>query len=273
MMLFDRLKKDRRVLIVFALVLICTVSPLVAATNAGSVTLIGSDIPEVKVEAAYNVTIPMLEGDSMLTQNNNLKIKSLIGVSPVAATVTVDAVLTPIAVMELSLGGSIGTGWDFAPMGLEGLILNGTSDSLGGAYMKGKAGAALQFDTGAIWDGEWSSVQMRAYQELNFQAYTEASSTDVWEYELAGDMVNGYNYKGEYVVGYAMPLPVNFVALMLEHYVDNIFSTSTPDARFVLGLIANVDLPADLSLTIIPQIDIQDEVSYKRVVGMLKYSF
>ena len=273
MIMLSNQKKIHRAVIVFTILLTIVGSPLFSTTTSGNVKLIGSDIPEIKVEAGYNVSIPMLAGDSMLTENNNLKVKSLIGVSPVAATLSVDAILTPIAVMEVSLGGSVGTGWDFPAMNLEGLLLNSTSDSLGGAYLKGKAGAALQFDTGAIWEGDWSSIQMRVYQELNYQAYTNASSADVWEYELAGDMVNGFNYKGEYVIGYNMPLMVNFVALMLEQYVDNVLSMGTTSPRFVLGFITNVDLPAGLNLTIIPQININGGVTYKRVVGMLNYSF
>jgi len=136
---------------------------------------------EAKAEAAYQVKIPMLVGEGPLMSGNNLKLKTQIGVSPIAASATLDAVLTPIAVLEISLGGGAGTGWDLPLMSLEGLrIASGpigsplTSDQLAGTYYMGRAGAAFQFDTGAILKGDWTSVVIRAYQELNYKGYTGA---------------------------------------------------------------------------------------------------
>ncbi len=277
------MKYTRRHLIpLMAVILILAGALPLTADGVASVKVLGSDIPEFKVEGSYTYTMDMLQGEGMLTQNNNLKVKTTLGVSPIASTLTVDAVLTPIAVAELSLGGSVGTGWDFSPMDLEGITVDAAddpsgyvSDSLGGVYLKAKAGAAFQFDTGAIFEGDWKSVLLRTYQEINYQLYTGAGSDDWWDYESSGARANGMEYKAEYVLGYRMPLPVNLVALMLE-VEKRALSLDTPlDATFVLGMPINVHFDWGLDITLIPQINLHDSADsvYKRVAAMVNYTF
>ena len=240
---------------------------------------------EAKLEFGHTIKMPVLQSDGPLFSGNNLKIKGLAGVSPISGTVTVDAVLTPIALMELSLGGGLGTGWDFDLMKLSGLKLGTplTSDSLGGVYYMGRAGAALQFDTVAIIPGEWSSVVMRTYHEFNYKGYSSATSGVIWEYENGGAMVNGFNYKGEYTLGYKMPLMLNMVAVQLETFTFNIFSGSKGPLFYDLSLIGNLELTSSLNLTIITQFTniekaadreiVERAFGFKRVVLMLNYSF
>ena len=168
------MRRTTRISPIVAIVVLSVIVALpLGAEGVTSVKVLGSDIPEFKVEGAYTYTIDMLQGEGMLTRGNNLKVKTVVGVSPIASTVSVDAVLTPVAVAELSLGGAVGTGWDFSPLDNEGLRIGASddtdtyvSDSLGGVYLKAKAGAALQFDTGAVFEGDWKSVLMRTYQEV-----------------------------------------------------------------------------------------------------------
>lgn len=274
----------RMSIVVMALILLVSSVPLFSAPQtSGNVKLIASTAPEAKIEFGYNVSYPMLQGDSMLTSGNNLKIKGLLGVSPVAATLSVDAVLTPLAIMEVNAGLAVGTGWDFAFLGLDlkGITLDdnlghtsAVSDQLGGAYLKGRVGAALQFDTGAIFENEWQSILVRTYHELNYQYYTGATNAEPWwNYELGGIRENAFSYKGEYVVGYNMPIMVNTVALMLEHSIFSVFSSANIRTDLVLGLIANVKFMDNLNLTIIPQVYLNSGIEFKRVAAMLNYSF
>jgi hypothetical protein len=88
------------------MLLVLLALPLFAQnTSSGNIKLSGAYPLEAKVEAGYTLKIPVLEGENPLFSGNNLKVKGLLGLSPVAATIGVDAVLTPIAVMELTLGG------------------------------------------------------------------------------------------------------------------------------------------------------------------------
>ena len=275
------------------MLLVLLTLPLFAQnTSSGNIKLIGAWPLEAKMEAGYALKIPMLEGDGPLFSGNNLKVKGLLGLSPVAATFGFDAVLTPIAVMELTLGGALGTGWDFDAMSLSGLLKStgpiGSStlvaDPLGGVYYKGKAGAALQFDTGAIFPGDWTSILLRTYHEILYQGYSGASAGEVWEYETQGAKVNGFNYKGEYVIGYKLPLMLNMVALQLETFAYDLFSGGPHPLKYDVGVIGNLELMKGLDLTVVVQgtnlkkNSDTKEVSivafrYKRVGVMLNYSF
>ncbi|HCS36928.1 MAG: hypothetical protein CVV48_06375 [Spirochaetae bacterium HGW-Spirochaetae-4] len=285
------MKIARQLFVTLILVSFATVGLFAAESEmSGNLKLIASTAPEFKVEAGYTVKIPFLQGEGPLFSGNNVKLKGLMGLSPVAATLSVDAVLTPVAVMELSVGGAMGTGWDFPLMDTEGLrvgdgIADSTSASMEGIYYKGRAGVALQFDTAAIWPGEWKSVVMRTYHEVNYQGYSDAPGTgSAWEYETNGLRQNGLNYKGEYLVGYQMPLMVNTVAIMLETYLDNIGTEfEVTPMTFDLGLVANVKFSDRLNLTIIPQLTTRytdadtrlvthGDIKFKRVAAMLNYA-
>ncbi len=235
------------------LMILCVAGFLFAETTSSTTLKLtaayGTGI-EAKVDAAYQLKIPMLCGEGPLFSGNNMKIKANLGVSPIAGTLSVDAVMTPIAVAEFNFGGAIGTGWDFDLMGLEGLKLGSplASDSLGGVYYMGRVGAAFQFDTGAIFSGDWKSVVIRAYQEFNYKGYSNASnSSTYWEFENGGLMNNGFNYKGEYILGYQMPLMVNLVGVQLETYVNSI-NGGASDMFGDLSILANAKFSDALSL-------------------------
>jgi hypothetical protein len=283
------LKRSSAILVLIAVV---TISLFAETTSSGNVkfTTAGPNI-EAKLDAGYAVKIPMLQGEGPLFSGNNLKLKGNIGVSPVAATVSVDAILTPIAVIELNLGASFGTGWDFGLMSLEGLRLSTgsigsalSSDQLNGMYYKAKAGAAFQFDTAAILPGDWTSVVLRTYHELNYQGYTNADAGIAWEYETGGAMENGFNYKGEYLVGYQMPLKLNMVAILLETYAFDMFEGNDHPFLCDLGLVLNYAFTDSLNLTVIPQVTtvtrdndyrqtLYTDLAFKRVALMVNYSF
>lgn len=278
-------------MIVVILILAMAIAGLSAQnTMSGNVKLIGAYPLEAKLEGGYSVKIPFLQGQGALFNGNNITLKSLLGVSPVAATLSADAVLTPIAVMELNLGGAIGTGWDFAPMDLSGLNLSSspgldvTSDSLGGAYYMGWAGGALQFDTAAIFPGDWTSVVMRTYHEISYQGYSNAGAEQGWEYELGGLRVNGLNYKGEYLVGYHMPLILNLVGIQVETFLHNIDTDSATPLTMDLSLVTNFAFTDRLTLMVVPQLTTRyvdedtrvvtsGDVTYKRIVVMLNCTF
>ncbi|MFA5699445.1 MAG: hypothetical protein WC954_06905, partial [Sphaerochaeta sp.] len=191
----------------------------------------GPDSKDLKTDVAYQIKIPMLQGDGPLFEGNNLKVKGGLGLSPIAGQGYVEAILTPVALAEINLGVAAGSGWDFPLLGMGGLIKGSSTDlamvddTFGGLYLKAKGGAALQFDTGAIFDSPWASVVLRAYQELNFTFYSNATKSEPWEFELSGELYNSFNYKGEYIVGYQLPLEwVNLVGVQVEHFVFDAFN-------------------------------------------------
>jgi len=281
------LAKSMAITVLLALLIL----PLFAQnTSSGNIKLIGAYPVEAKIEAGYTLKIPMLEGEGPLFSGNNLKVKGLLGLSPVGASLGLDAVLTPIAVMELTVGGTLGTGWDFDPMDISGVLMSTgavgtdlTGDPFGGVYVKGRAGAALQFDTGVIFPGDWTSILLRTYHEFMYQGYTGADKGQAWEFENQGAKVNGFNYKGEYLIGYKLPIKINMVALQLETFSNNLFGDVDHPFKYDIGLIGNVEFFDGLNLTVIVQGTNmeKDETSkkittvdfgFKRVGVVLNYS-
>ncbi|MCK9287131.1 MAG: hypothetical protein PHU24_08945 [Sphaerochaetaceae bacterium] len=270
--------------------LMLIILPVCAETTMnGSIELIVSTAKDVKVETDFTIKMPILTGEGPLFQGNNLKVKGLLGLSPVAATVSVDAILTPVAVMELSLGGSMGTGWDLAG-DLQGLRYFPNSIppvqtlSLQDFYYNGRAGAALQFDTAAIVPGDWTSVVIRTYHEFNYQGLINRNANDLWEYELAGFRKNGFNYRSEYLVGYQMPIMLNMVAFMFETSKFNLLDNHGNDTIYDMSVIGNLNFIEGLNLTLVGQFTtkMNDSTLYpklrgawrfSRLVAMLKYSF
>ncbi|WP_320129771.1 hypothetical protein [uncultured Sphaerochaeta sp.] len=283
----------RKSIAMFILVALVSLSVFAENTSSGNVKFItAGPTLEAKLEAGYTLKMDMLQGDGALFSGNNLKLKGVVGISPVAATASLSAVLTPIAVIELNVGASVGTGWNCSLLGMDlvGLYLGTgpvgsvlSTDQLGGMYYEGKVGAAFQFDTAAVIPGDWTSIILRTYQEVNYQGYTNAGDNIAWEYETNGAMVNGFNYTGEYVLGYQMPLKLNLVALMLDTYSFDLFSGNDHPFFYQLGLAMNYAFTDSLNLTVIPQItnmkkDDNKQINevalrFKRVALMLNYSF
>ncbi len=279
--------KNKKLIIVLLLV-IGLIYFVGASEITGNIKLVGSSAPEVKVEAGYTVKIPVLQGEGPLFAGNNVKLKGNLGLSPIAISLTVESIFTPIAFLEISAGGVAGTGWNFDPMNLKGLAIGDgsdavTSDSLGGIYYKGFGGAAFQFDAAALWPGEWHHIVFRTAHEISWQGYTDKAEGKGWEFETTGLHKNGLNYKGDYLVGYQMPLIINMVALLAETYLDNIKTDFAVGMTFDLGLVTNFQFTKNLSLTVIPQITnrkidefrkiTSSDVRFKRVAAMLTYSF
>ncbi|WP_422477306.1 hypothetical protein [Pleomorphochaeta sp. DL1XJH-081] len=286
--------KITRRLVLLLMLMVCITVGLWAADSeiTGNLKLIGSTAPEFKVEAGYTVKMPFLQGEGPLFSTNNIRLKGIMGITPITGSLNFEAIMTPIAVMELSVGGVLGTGWNFDLMELQGLREwdgisdKATSASMEGVYYKGKGGAALQFDTAAIWPGDWTSVVVRTYHEINYQGFTyETSSTGGWEFETGGLHQNSFNYKGDYLVGYQMPLVINTVAIMLETYKDNIGNSLEIDGLvFDLGLVTNFKFGERINLTVIPQMTTKKsdsdtrvmskvDFTFKRVAAMLNYAF
>jgi hypothetical protein len=239
-----------------------------AAETEKSVTLIGSSAPELKLQYSHDIRWPVWTGEGPLFSANNLRLRLSGSASPVSANASADVILTPIALFEFSAGASAGTGWTLPLMGgLYGLQKTdaagppgnepGTEpeeDPFGGLYYKLKAGAAFQFDTGAVFPGKWTHVLVRTYQEINRRAYTGAGDDQLWDYEISGALVNGINYYANYFFGYRTPTLVNTVGVLLETDRFAIEAGGeAPPVFFTLGLTANLAITERLNIVLLPQ--------------------
>lgn len=224
------MKPGCALLFVLLLTALAAKAPLYAdstVTGYTGIDLTVSSLPEAKVTFTQSFTVPFLRGEHFLTQDNNIKFNLKADLSPVSMNAIGEAVFTPVAFFQLNAGALAGSGWNIVLFGsdVKGIGINKDGASGGevdgsafdGFFGKWYAGGALQFDTGAIFPGDWNHVLIRTYHELSYMGYSRAAPGDSWFYENDdGENQNGFSYRANYVLGYQMPLFLDTVALMAE---------------------------------------------------------
>jgi hypothetical protein len=186
-----------------------------------------SSIPEAKIAFAQNFTFPFLQGDGMLTRDNTISITLTAELSPISLNDLAEIVWTPIAFFQLVAGGRIGSGWNITlgdeiiGIGKNVRNANGTTRVDGspfdGILWNVKGGAVLQFDLAALFPGDWHHVVFHSYHEINYAAYTAARTNESWFFENDfGENRNGFNYYGNYLLAYQMPIFLDMVGILVE---------------------------------------------------------
>jgi hypothetical protein len=187
-----------------------------------------SSLPEAQMTFTQGFNFPVLRGSGPLTAGNNLRTTLSAALTPVSVSGAAEAVLTPAAFAQLAAGISLGSGWNIRLLGkdLTGMGLN-LPRSDGGGEVRGEPldglvwrahlGGTFQFDAAAIFPGDWNHIVFQTYHEVYYRAYTRASGDGAWFYEADdGENQNGFNYYGNFLLGYQMPIFLNTVGLLAE---------------------------------------------------------
>jgi len=240
-------------------------------TSSSELNLQISTAPEIKLGFTERYVFPFLQGESPLTQDNNIGVALSAEISPISLNGLAELVWTPVAFFQFSAGGRIGSGWNISLFGSDvyGIGLNipdvvGNSMNDGSAFdgllWKAQAGGTLQFDLAALYPGDWHHVVARSYHEINYKGYTRAKAHDSWFYENDdGENLNGFNYYGNLLIGYQMPLFFNLAALLVE---EDLYLYDTPNRdrwgddriRWTFSCAFGFTLAKQLDLTLITQI-------------------
>jgi len=223
--------------LVLILLMVLLVQAVIAediAESKSELVLQVSSLPEAKLIFNQSFIFPFLQADNALMSGNNIRFTLTGQVTPVSLDGILKTVFTPIAFLEFSAGGLIGTGW---PVNLFGKDLYGNGLNLSvennegenkevfsgngfdSVLLKAWAGGTFQFDFAAIFPGDWNHVVMQSYHEINYQSNSKASAGQGWYYEAdEGENNNGFNYYGNFILGYQMPLVpyLKMIAFMAE---------------------------------------------------------
>jgi hypothetical protein len=255
------------------LILLITAFSLYAETGASSDTslsLIISTLPEAKFIFTQSFTIPFLQGENPLVSGNNIRFNLKTELTPISMNFISEAVLTPIAFLQFAAGGLLGSGWNIELFGspVFGIGVNqrgqdGNTAIYGppfnGMFTKGYFGGAFQFDMAAIFPGDWNHVVVRSYHEVNYMSYGRAAPGEAWVYENDhAENQNGWNYYGNYLVGYQMPIFLDTVALLAEMY-KYLYNAPNGDlwgdalGRWELSLVTNFTVTKSFSVALITQ--------------------
>jgi hypothetical protein len=242
-------------------------------TTKPELWLQASTRPALKLGFTEHFYIPFLQGEGSLTKDNNIGLALTGEISPVSLNGIVEAVWTPIAFFQLTAGGRIGSGWIFELFGSPayGIGINkadadGKVEHSGSAFdgllWKAQAGAVLQADLAAVIPGDWNHVVARTYHEINYRGYTAASKGESWSYEddngFQGENCNGFNYYGNFLLGYQMPIFLNMAAILAE---ADLYLYDTPDRskwgddliRWTFGLMLGFTITKKIDLAVLTQ--------------------
>ena len=182
-----------------------------------------------EVDAIY--TMPFLQGNNDLTKDNHIDFKLGLELSPVTIMPVASATISPVAFLEFSIGGIVGTGWNI------GDLFHGMSKyneakpdykdmtPFAHWYLYGWASGCFMFDLAAIWEGDWHHVVATATYKAGYQKLT-GTKADVWLWQATEGLASGWVYEQEYVIGYQMPLKVSMVAIgttLSGHYQSSDF--------------------------------------------------
>jgi hypothetical protein len=238
-------------------------------TSSDELTLQFTTLPEAQLNYTRRYNIPFLQGSNPLTSGNNIALALTAELTPISVNAVADAVWTPIAFFNVSLGGRIGSGWNMELFGMELIgIGNNIKDVSGstndgnafdGIHWRAKTGATLQFDMAAIFPGDWNHIVMQTYHEINYKGYSDAANGTSWYYlNDSGENRNGFNYYGNLLLGYQMPIFLNTVGFMAE---ANLYLYDTPNrsnwgddlVRWTFAAAANFTITEQLGASLILQ--------------------
>jgi hypothetical protein len=123
-------------------------------------------------------------------------------------------------------------------------------------------GATIQFDLAAVFPGDWNHVVFLSYHEINCHGNTAAKNGEAWFFEADdGENRNGFNYYGNFVLGYQMPIMLNMAAFLTEMELYLYNSPAGLDRkiwgddliRWTFSGILNFALTDQLSMTLLAQ--------------------
>jgi len=239
-------------------------------TASNELTLQLTSLPEIKLGFTKRFYFPFLQGESPLTENNNIGLALTTEISPISINGIVEAAWTPVAFFQLTAGGRIGSGWNLELFGNEiyGIGFNrpNTADkgehnghAFDGLLWKAQTGGAIQADLAAVFPGDWNHVVVRSYHEINYKGYTRAASGESWYFENDdGENCNGFNYYGNFLIGYQMPIFFNMAAFLTEM---DLYLYDTPDRgkwgddkiRWTFSGLFNFMITKQIDLTLLAQ--------------------
>lgn len=184
---------------------------------------------ELKTTFNAECKIPAPLGKHFLLKDSNVRIKTAFELCPVTVRPLVSVSFTPLPFLVFSTGASIGTGWSaFGFKGLCKLDENGKISKksieyenltpFGNYYYDFWFSGLFQFDTGAIFPGDWTHAVMQASYTVSYVGVTGVDDGKIWLWQLVGNNCNGWRYTANFVLGYQMLLPLSMIAVNTDVY-------------------------------------------------------
>ena len=174
--------------------------------------------------ADYEIATPL--GQHWLVKDANVKFSGGIELSPVTVISMLQCNFTPLPFLVFGAGASFGAGWNIGPFGglrildqekVEYKDYNTFKNNFYDFWLQG----TFQFDTGAIWKGDWTHVVMVASYKAFYEGLTFTSNDEIWQWRTTMNKANGWQWAAEGILAYQMPLVLKRAGLIADftgHY-------------------------------------------------------
>lgn len=170
-------------------------------------------------DAKYKIDTPL--GEHWLLNSANVVLIGTFETTPVSVRPKVSAEFTPFPFLVLRAGGSIGLGWSIPGIGgfREFNTISCKYENLSTfehPYYELWAGATLQFDTGALIEGDWSHVLIVGSFTTVYSGVAGLKDKTVFEWQCSKGRVTGLAYEAQGVLAYQMPLALKMAGVMVK---------------------------------------------------------
>lgn len=180
---------------------------------------------EARVIGNMNYTIPVPLGNHWLLNDTNVMLQANIEISPITIKPGIHVDFTPVPFLVFSAGAQIGSGWNLGEILGIGKY-NGTDkfeafSPFEAWLMRWYVSGTFQFDTGAVWPGDWNHFQLMYTYQMYYEALSNVRDGDIWMWQNGSNMANGLSSLQTLIVAYEMPLVLSRVGCMFEiegHY-------------------------------------------------------
>ena len=172
----------------------------------------------VTAHADYKIATPL--GSSWLVKNANIVLGSALEISPVSVKPQVSVSFTPLPFLVFSAGAQAGTGWNL--LGLQGMAAYNGGEGyedltpFKNYFLKWWAQGTFQFDTGAIFAGDWTHVVLQYSYQVYYEGISGVDNQTVWNWQCSGNKVNGLKNYQCGILAYQMPLVLYRAGVMFE---------------------------------------------------------
>ena len=169
--------------------------------------------------ADYKINTPL--GDNWLVSGANVVLGGALEATPISVKPNVSVEFTPLPFLVFKAGASVGWGWNIGA--IEGLcVLNEKSkdyesiSTFDHPYYDFWGSGTFQFDTGAIFPGDWTHVVTLATYTVKYSGIAGLDSDAIYEWQCSKNKARGLVYEAQCVLGYQMPLPLKLAGVMVK---------------------------------------------------------
>lgn len=171
--------------------------------------------------AGYTIAVPF--SDNPLVSGNRLHLYGSLELTPVSLKPSFGVSFSPIAFLDFNTGFSIGSGWDFSLLGIQGIgVWNNMTDeydsrSFKSAFAEAWCQGTFMFDLAALVPGDWNHIVTMNIFKVSYSGLTAGGENGTpWLFQGAGGNANGLKYYASFLLGYQMPLVLQTVAVQVE---------------------------------------------------------